>query len=859
MKQSPIEKPKHKDTKDEKKHPAGTILDPHERPLGETAEDSRKVKIEIAGEELKVTKGEVTLDTSVEPKPKSSEVILDSSDRPITKDNPPTTARAKFTAEPTVKAERKERKESGVDSAKLKELEKKIRNLNEKYLSAVQREDKALLYSELEQAQKEYQKMQEEFEKNVHQSERDRKMAKLEALREIIRDLNERYLREPQREQKVILYSQLEAAQKEYRKLEEELDGTSSKKAESTPPGTQSTPEPGKTPEPGPEEKRKIEALRIEITILLGRVLNGDAAAISVLLVLLRSQTEVAVQQIIQIEVGLQTQLLILLEQAGGGDPAAINNLIIFITTNHTILHISIDNTPPITPASGLPLDDLRDMYLNAKRKRGNVVRGMFGRLFGRTLNFRGNNMDFGGEQGARDLETVRNEYQLGLERYRTAELRTLQANLSMRLATGMVTPAQANAEMQMRIVGLLNEEQTNIDTRSTQGVERNFFEKMKTGFRRKVWTRMGVGLGLAGVASLTGGTVVAAGAIGTGAALGAAGTYVGVEAGLERWSKTIGHRGGLLADMRREVARRRAASPTGHSVDMYIASIPANEIREEAARLRMLQVEKGVSIDRLRTSGDNGEIAALIIRRDNELTAQEAMANAHLENPALGFAGMLSARLARETNCINTLVESEVDSERRKKMARKTIAMLAGGTVGWLTMGQLFKTPDVGPLPTPPPAPHLPISPGIGPVPIPPDMFHTVTGGENLWKIIESTPNVDHAMAGLLPEAKTHMIDALKDTYEKMSPSELISRGFHSGVIDNLNPGDILNLDKIVDPGILAHALSNAQHLSPTDIASIMHNNSTIATWLANPTNHASLTGALNSSVIDQILAGTR
>ena len=104
-----------------------------------------------------------------------------------------------------------------------------------------------------------------------------------------------------------------------------------------------------------------------------------------------------------------------------------------------------------------------------------------------------------------------------------------------------------------------------------------------------------------------------------------------------------------------------------------------------------MLQVEKGVSINNLGTLGDSGRIVALIIKRDNELAAQEAMqAN---ESPTLGFAEALSARLATEINLRNEIVEREVDKERLKKMARKTVATLAGGFVGWLIGGKLFKT----------------------------------------------------------------------------------------------------------------------------------------------------------------------
>lgn len=823
------------------------LLDPDGKPIGETP---KEVKIDVVGAPSKET-----------PKP-----LTDSSGKSFVEDNPPATAREKFTPESTVKAERKGKKESVIDpEAKLKILKEKVRDLNEKYLSATQREEKTILYNQLEQAQREYRKAEEEMDTRPRTSERERKIAKLNALREVIRDLNERYLREPQREQKAILWNQLEAAQKEYRKLEEELDTMGEdgkKKSEPVPPIGPAGPWNGETP-PNAEGKKTPEEVsaRKKFTLLLIEIRNGNLASINLLIAFINNQDEWRIEWLTAEEIRFQRTLIVLLENAQGGDPAAINVLILFITTQHVWIITGPGSPPPAppTPVTGLPLTDLRDMYLNAKRKRGNVFRGFMGRLFGRTFNFRGTNMDFGGQQGAVDLERVRMEYQEGLSRYRTLELQTLQADLQTRILGGLITPAMANAEMQGRMMELLSEEQGNIDRRSVQGIEQNILEKMKTKWRQFARTRLVTGgllggaalAGSLGVTALSGGTVAGIGILGARTVMGGVGTYVGVEAGLERYSRLIGHKNGLV----RRISGEARNFVTPHARDMYMAAIPAAEIRQEAARLRMLQVEKGVSINNLRTLGDDGVIAAEIIRRDNELTAEEAMNTAHLANPALGFAGMLSNRLAMEVNARNELVESEVDRERLKKMARKTTAALAGGAVGWLIGGKLFQNPDLG-IPTPPPAPPgLPPSPGFPTPPIP--SFHTVTAGENTWKIIEANLNAHNSMAGLVPGEQTHMIDALKDQLNNLPSSTLRSLGWSSGDINIINPGDVLDMSSIENTHNVLSAFSNAQNLSPAEITSIVENNNKIASWLA--THRSELTGPLNSSIIDEILRGTR
>jgi hypothetical protein len=330
----------------------------------------------------------------------------------------------------------------------------------------------------------------------------------------------------------------------------------------------------------------------------------------------------------------------------------------------------------------------------------------------------------------------------------------------------------------------------------------------------------------------------------------------VSTEEALGKYSKLIGDRGRLTARMTRELRDRN--STTGHSLDMYLATIPADEIRKEAARLRMLQVEKGVDINNLSLSArpfeNNANIAALIIQRDNELTAQEAMASAYLENPALSFADRLSARLGREVNARNEIVEREVDKERLKKMARKTTAAIAGGAVGWLIGGKLFNQ-DVTP-PTPPAAPHMPVGPG--PVMPPPPSFHTVIPGDNTWNIIEAkAKTLNSTFGGLSEGVQTHGIDSMKDKLAALSPAQLKVLGFSSGDINILKPGDMIDISGVTNTGSVLNSISDAQRLSPSQLTSIVENNGKIAGWLA--AHRGELTGPLNSSVIDDILAGRR
>ncbi len=723
--------------------------------------------------------------------------VLDQYGNPYGEDNLPedNDTQEKFESVPTVKTERGMQKETKVDIAsKLKTATEKVHGLNEKYKSEAQREQKAICYSQLEQAQKELRALQEKMDTMPPESELDKKVAKLQALKDKIKKLNDKYLTEMQKEQKAIWYSQLEQAQKEYNKLEEELDSMRSE--------IKKTPEPATT-EPTPPTPEPVPPTTPEPTPPL-------------------EPTPV---------------------------PPTPEPVPPTPPTPEPVPPV-VPPTPeptPWTPEDVKKLGELRDQYLKAKRLRGNVFRGGLGGFFKRKLNFGAEEMKFGGKEGALELEEVRKEYQEILSRYRKAELNRLQNDLETRLQAGTITPAECNAEMQTRVVGLLGEEQTNVDTRSVQGIEKNICEKMKTKWRQLGKTRLIAGALLGGAAIATVGTVVGAGIVGTRAAMGGVGTYVGVEAGLERFSKLVGHKG-LINEINRDIKKNSIYNlDLEKTLDTQIAKISVEDIKKEAARLRMLQVEKGVSADNLQTFGESGYIASRIIKKDNELAAQEAMNTLAKGNPALKFADNLSDRLALEVNSSNEMVESEVDRERKKKMFRKTTAVLAGGAVGWLIGGKLFNKVE---LPKPPVPPHF-----TPPAPIVPHFLnHAVTSGENTWKIIEHTLDSHNSMAGLSEGARTHMIDALKDKFDAMSPTQLKALGFSSGDANLLYTTDSLNMAGIVeDPGTVTHALFEAQNLSTSALTEIVKHNHEIARWLAE--HRQELTTPLNSDKIGEIL----
>jgi len=502
-----------------------------------------------------------------------------------------------------------------------------------------------------------------------------------------------------------------------------------------------------------------------------------------------------------------------------------------------------------------LSLEDARSLYLKAKRLRGNVIRGQAGSLFKRTLKFGDEKMDFGGREGADQLEKIRRSYQKSLSAHRQEILKDPIDQLKTSLETGELTEDQYNEQVTENIIRVLKMEQGHIDHEATEGIERNILEKLKTGWRKLVKTRIATGL-LLGAAAISG--VGGAAVVGVRAGMGAVGTYVGVEASLERFSKKIGHKG-LVDKMYKEKPEY-----TKEDLDKYIIENYSDEdVKREAARLRMLQVEKGTALENKNISdGKKGAgekksmLVQAIIDRDYQLTANSIAQNESEGEKRLQFADALSLRLATEVNEGNSIVESEVDRERRNKMIRKTTAVIAGSAVGWLISGKLFaqETPEVTPEPTPEvvPADTLVVPENVEPF----VLEHTVEKGDSLWKIIESDLESKNLLEGLDEGQRTHFIDALKDKFEAMSTADVEGIGISSGDIDLLDIGEKVDLSSVLDnSGLVAEALGEAGDLSQEQIQNIVENNEEIVGWLSK--YGSELPRPLDSEIIDGILQG--
>jgi hypothetical protein len=746
--------------------------------------------------------------------------IVDKNGRPISVDTTEDTWSGKRPKEKKERKKKEEDKEEDKeekedqkgDMEKLKALKSKILELNEKYFSESQREEKALLFSELQKTQQEYRDLEEKLDTTPKMSEEEKKEKEIAESKNLLDLLNK--ARQSSTEHEDVYWH---------------VFGKGAKTNAPYPKSLVNRPDllekfaVGKNGEPYKDTRSASHDLM--------EFLANEAEA---------KLKELTKKKEVKPEPGTK-------EEGGTKTPEGETKPVEPKTPEEPKDPNGIEDTGK--------LDDLRGDYLKAKRLRGNILRGGIGGFLRRKLNFGGEEMKFGGKKGEQELERVRHAYQLELYKYRSQELRKLESTL------GSKTAAERDLAVKSKIIELLGEEQGSIDKRSEQGIELNMFEKMKTWYRNNRGKMAIGGIGLAGAGVLTGGTAIGVGVLGARTALGTAGTYVATEEGLGKYSKLLGDRGRLTARMTGElehkVAKGLSPGATEYAIKEYIASIPAEEIKEEAARLRMLQVEKGIAIDKLSLTANpfenNAHIASLIMQRDNELMAEEVVKNIDTTNQGLRFAETLSMRLSKEINIRNGLVEKEVDRERLKKMARKTLAALAGGSVGWMIGGKLFNQTEM------PPVKGIPvIEPGhVNTPPVPPDALHTVAPGENLWKIITSDLTSHHHMDGLVSGSQDHMIDAFKDIYEKMSPADLKHLGFSSGIVDNLVPGDVLNMSTVRDLGRISSFFSNAKDLSPVQVTQIVENAKEISQWLVS--HHSELKGPLNSSIIGEILRGVR
>ncbi|PIP86905.1 hypothetical protein COW81_03080, partial [Candidatus Campbellbacteria bacterium CG22_combo_CG10-13_8_21_14_all_36_13] len=463
---------------------------------------------------------------------------------------------------------------------------------------------------------------------------------------------------------------------------------------------------------------------------------------------------------------------------------------------------------------------------------------------------------------GVLDLEEIRHDYQRELFIERTNNLQPFVGGLEAQLSSGEITKEEFDLKIREHILGEIHKEQGLIDKESVEGIERNRLEKLKVFWRQHTKSRIAVGVGL-GVAAATGvgGAAVVVGR----AAMGAAGTYTGVEAGLERFTEVLGHKG-LIQQINKElppVVKRphyaerdlmRHDAILARSLKKSVESIPDEEIKKEAARLRMLQVEKGMSVgDVAEMYGNrNAQIGKLILERDDQIALDNVTKGINMEGSPLEYHQILSNRLSVELNERNKITESDIDKERVKKIFRKTIAAIAGAAVGWAIL-RPGPTPEPAPKPTPEPIP----SPTPEPIPITPEPIpYSVQDGDVLWKIIESDIGNKGLLNGLTEGARTHAIDSLKDAFDKLDPDSLKALGFTSGDADVIFKGNELMLSGVLDnTAFVTKSLVEAGKLSVGELQEIVSNNREIASWLT--AHRSELKSVYDSQMIDQVLRG--
>jgi len=504
---------------------------------------------------------------------------------------------------------------------------------------------------------------------------------------------------------------------------------------------------------------------------------------------------------------------------------------------------------------TGEGLDGARNLYLKALRLRGNVFRGALGRFFRRTLNFNGEELDFGGPL---DLDKVRYHYEDLLKEAREKDIKQFAERL---LGEGL-TQEEVQARMTERVIALMVKEQEEIDAQAVEGIERGMFEKLKTKFRQMSKTRILGGFGLAAVAASGGALGVVAG--GARAVLGGVGMYTGVEAGIQQHSKRLGHKG-LVDSIVKKFGNDDVATRE------YVEDLDIQEVRREVARLRMLQVEKGVDIARAgRLGGKSAGAVAILLDRERRHTAEEVARLPLNLSPEEKLGEVISRNLSNEEGVRNLIWADETDREHVKKLGRKLTAVIAGGATGWLIGSKYFSGGDdagAGAQPEWEPDPNKvgEVESGLGlgeadpefivpgEIPSPPDLSIEVGSGDSLWNILENKLSNDGFLQGLNDEQTTYVVDKMKDIFGDMDPAELQNVGISSGDMDLLNVGEAVDLSPALgDANFVAQAINEARNLSTEALQLIKENNGFIREWLSNHPNEF-----LSSEKVADILAG--
>lgn len=455
-------------------------------------------------------------------------------------------------------------------------------------------------------------------------------------------------------------------------------------------------------------------------------------------------------------------------------------------------------DTPEEPPKAEIaPLATARQNYLKALKLRGNVFRGKaLGRLLGRTMEVDGAKVTLGGADGLRILETLGDRYEASLAAERESRIKSFIAqHVQVAEAAGKpVTEAELIVLVNEESLRLLAEEETLLDAETSSGIERTRLEKLKNVWRQHGKTRMVIGLALMGLSLPTFGLAGSAYFVGGRALWGAAGSYTGIEASLERHrvlgikSWNVGHRG-LIDDLSKEVSATKDGDRT-EALAKRVAELPEGELHKELARLRQLSVDKSVTLENAgRDGAKTSDVIRALLSRRQELMRNRIAKELSGVGESAAAADIMLRQLQAETSSYDTGIEKAEDTERVNKIIRKSTAAATAALTGAFILRGLQGKPTVEPLDqsVAPPEPGIgfteaPLDPSEMEV-TPPSMPDVdVSNAKSVWDVVELKANAfgesPLGNAVNMPQVVgsegrfAYVIDAIKDTVRE-NPNE--------------------------------------------------------------------------------------
>lgn len=450
----------------------------------------------------------------------------------------------------------------------------------------------------------------------------------------------------------------------------------------------------------------------------------------------------------------------------------------------------------------------------------------------------------------------------------------------------------QVNEQNVSKYLEFLQQEEAALDGLATES-DRSNLQKFQEGWKRYWKARLVAGTVLAGggvAMSLTGvGAGVGAALFGVARGLmSGAGTYMGIEAQLDRRTKSLGQ-AGLIDQVantgmkRKKIGREIVADAIKAKVfDQYSTA----ELRQEIARLRVMSLDKGVALEEAgRFGSEQAPLVKNLVETYYRKLREEMLPPAKAEKPKAAqkaaadkeaAAATVEAPESKEEVISRTLTEhidgnieaqgknvvSALDSQRIKFMRRQSISAVAGAIVGvgvGMKAWDKFTDKPEASVDTPTEnSATAPVKTGVeaggasakGPFGMPPvgydaegnplgplshlakveAVFNNVSevkSGDTVWSLAKDQLHQRlGAQFDQLDEArKTYLIDAIKD---KVAANPSAFGLNHS--IDQLQVGEKIDFSTAFkDPNFLKEIQAQAGKLDQAALDNIIHNNESL------------------------------